>query len=54
MKPENLEDLLRYRVGQAHETLREAEILLNSASILPRGIDRPFIKEYNKGGVVES
>jgi len=54
MKPENLEDLLRYRVGQAHETLREAEMLLSSASILPRSIDRPLPKEYNKGGVVES
>jgi len=29
MKPEQLEDLLRYRMEQAHETLREAEILLN-------------------------
>ncbi len=25
MKPEQLEDLLRYRLEQAHETLREAE-----------------------------
>ena len=33
MKPENLEDLLRYRVGQAHETLREAEILLSAAAL---------------------
>jgi uncharacterized protein (UPF0332 family) len=29
MKPEQLEDLLRYRMEQAQETLREAEILLN-------------------------
>jgi len=28
LKSEHLEDLLRYRIGQAHETLREAEILL--------------------------
>ena len=26
MKPKQLEDLLRYRMEQAHETLREAEI----------------------------
>jgi uncharacterized protein (UPF0332 family) len=29
MRPEQLEDLLRYRMQQAHETLREAAILLN-------------------------
>jgi predicted nucleotidyltransferase len=29
MRPEQLEDLLRYRMEQAHETLREAEILLD-------------------------
>ena len=33
MKPEQLEDLLRYRMEQAHETLREAEILLGEAAI---------------------
>lgn len=33
MKQENLEDLLRYRMGQAHETLREAEILLRAAAL---------------------
>ena len=37
MKAEHLEDLLRYRVGQAHETLHEAEILLSAAHILPKG-----------------
>jgi uracil phosphoribosyltransferase len=36
MKPENLEDLLRYRVGQAHETLHEAEILLSASAL--RGV----------------
>lgn len=29
MKAQQIEDLLRYRMEQAHETLREAEILLN-------------------------
>ena len=29
MKPEQLEDLLRYRMEQAQETLREAEILFS-------------------------
>jgi uncharacterized protein (UPF0332 family) len=33
MKPEQLEDLLRYRMEQAHETLREAEILLNESAL---------------------
>jgi uncharacterized protein (UPF0332 family) len=33
MKPEQLEDLLRYRMDQAHETLREAEILLNESAL---------------------
>ena len=33
MKPEQLEDLLCYRVEQAHETLREAEILLNESAL---------------------
>jgi uncharacterized protein (UPF0332 family) len=33
MKPEQLQDLLRYRMGQAHETLREAEILLGEAAL---------------------
>jgi uncharacterized protein (UPF0332 family) len=33
MKPEQLEDLLRYRMEQAHETLREAEILLGEAAL---------------------
>jgi uncharacterized protein (UPF0332 family) len=33
MKPEQLEALLRYRMEQAHETLREAEILLNESAL---------------------
>lgn len=33
MKPEQLEDLLQYRMEQAHETLREAEILLAEAAL---------------------
>ena len=33
MKPEQLEDLLRYRMEQAHETLREAKILLGEAAL---------------------
>jgi len=33
MKPEQLEALLRYRMEQAHDTLREAEILLNAAAL---------------------
>lgn len=33
MKSEHLEDLLRYRIGQAHETLREAEILLAESAL---------------------
>jgi len=33
LKPEQLEDLLCYRVEQAHETLREAEILLNESAL---------------------
>ena len=33
MKPEQLEALLRYRIEQAHDTLREAEILLNAAAL---------------------
>jgi len=33
MKPEQLEDLLRYRMEQAHETLREAEILLKESAL---------------------
>ena len=33
MKPEQLEDLLFYRIEQAHETLREAEILLNESAL---------------------
>ena len=33
MKPEQLEDLLHYRMEQAHETLREAEILLNESAL---------------------
>jgi uncharacterized protein (UPF0332 family) len=32
MKPEQLEALLRYRIEQAHETLWEAEILLNESA----------------------
>jgi hypothetical protein len=30
VKPEQLEDLLRYRLEQANETLREAEIFLTA------------------------
>lgn len=33
MKPEQLEGLLRYRMDQAYETLREAEILLREAAL---------------------
>jgi uncharacterized protein (UPF0332 family) len=33
MNPEQLEDLLRYRLEQAYETLREAEILLDGAAL---------------------
>lgn len=33
MKPEQLEDLLRFRMEQAHETLHEAEILLDGAAL---------------------
>ncbi len=36
MNPEQLDDLLRYRMEQAHETLREAEILLREAAL--RGV----------------
>lgn len=32
MKPRQLEDLLRYRMEQAFETLRESEILLGEAA----------------------
>ncbi len=32
MRPGQLEDLLRYRMEQAHETLREAEILLRESA----------------------
>lgn len=33
MKPEQLEALLRFRMEQAHETLREAQILLGEAAL---------------------
>lgn len=33
MNPEQLEALLRYRIEQAHETLRESEILLGEAAL---------------------
>jgi uncharacterized protein (UPF0332 family) len=33
IKPEQLEDLLCYRIEQAHETLQEAEILLNESAL---------------------
>ena len=33
MKAKQLEDLLRYRMEQARETLREAEILLNDSAL---------------------
>jgi uncharacterized protein (UPF0332 family) len=35
MKPEQLAELVRYRMEQAHDTLRESEILLTAAA--PRG-----------------
>lgn len=41
MKPEQLEDLLCYRMEQAHETLQEAEILLN-ASTLRGAVNRAY------------
>jgi len=41
MKPEQLEALLRYRIEQAHESLREAEILLG-ASALRGAINRAY------------
>ena len=41
MKPEQLDDLLRYRMEQAHETLREAEVLLN-ASALRGAVNRAY------------
>jgi uncharacterized protein (UPF0332 family) len=31
--PEQLEALLRYRIEQAHETLREAEVLLDESAL---------------------
>jgi hypothetical protein len=34
VKPGQLEELLRYRMEQAHETLRESEILLGKAAHL--------------------
>jgi uncharacterized protein (UPF0332 family) len=33
MKPEQLEALLRFRMAQAHESLREAEILLGESAL---------------------
>jgi uncharacterized protein (UPF0332 family) len=33
LKPEQLEDLLYFRIEQAHETLREAEILLKESAL---------------------
>ncbi len=33
MKSDRLESLLRYRMQQAHETLREAEILLEQSAL---------------------
>jgi uncharacterized protein (UPF0332 family) len=33
LKPEQVRDLLRYRIAQANETLREAEILLNETAL---------------------
>ncbi len=33
MKPEQLEDLLRYRIQQAHDTLEEAQILLDASAV---------------------
>jgi uncharacterized protein (UPF0332 family) len=33
LRSEQLKDLLRYRIEQAHETLREAEILLNESAL---------------------
>jgi uncharacterized protein (UPF0332 family) len=33
VKPEQIEQLIRYRMEQAHETLREAEILLGESAL---------------------
>jgi uncharacterized protein (UPF0332 family) len=33
VKPEQLEDLLRYRMQQAHDTLEEAQILLDASAV---------------------
>jgi hypothetical protein len=33
VSPEQLGELLRYRMEQAHETLREADILLNESAL---------------------
>lgn len=33
MNPQQLESLLRYRLEQAHDTLREAEILLKESAL---------------------
>lgn len=41
MKPEQVEHLIRYRVEQAYETLREAEILL-SESVLRGTVNRAY------------
>jgi hypothetical protein len=35
MKPEQLDALIRYRIEQAHETLREAEILFGQSAVKP-------------------
>lgn len=45
MKSDRLESLLRYRMQQAHETLREAEILLEQSAL--RGtVNRAYYAMY--------
>jgi uncharacterized protein (UPF0332 family) len=48
MRPGQLEDLLRYRMEQAHETLREAKILLNE-SALRGAINRAYYAMFYDG-----
>ncbi len=49
MKPEQLEALIRYRIDQAHETLREADILF-AQSALRGTVNRsaPFIYQLTR------
>ncbi len=54
MKPDQLQALLRYRLEQAHETIREAEILLVEDAL--RGTDSGaislFDREFVKPGLL--